>query len=177
MNASDRDDGMVPGDDVVAFLRSWDGVAATLIDRHLNVAGSSRLAEALFPSLRQGVNLAREMFLEVIPKREYRCAEDMSYQVVAALHAALAWHEDDAEFEQIVGELSTMSREFATAWAAERRVLRPHGTLRATHPFAGELSLRYQLLELAAGSNDVLIVWQGADPESQSALGQLAVAT
>ena len=35
--------GMVPGGDVAAFLRSWDGVAATLIDRHLNVSGSSRL--------------------------------------------------------------------------------------------------------------------------------------
>jgi hypothetical protein len=168
---------MVPGDDVAAFVRSWDGVAATLIDRHLNVEGSSRLAEALFPSLREGMNLAREIFLEVIPKREYRCAEDMSYQVVAALHASLAWHQDDAEFEQIVGELSTMSREFATAWAAERRQLRPHGILRATHPFAGELSIRYQLLELAAGSNDVLIVWQGADPESVSAISQLALAS
>lgn len=182
MNASDRDDattsnsesGMVPNDDVAAFLRSWDGVAATLIDRHLTISGSSRLAEALFPNLHPGVNLAREIFLEVMPKREYRCAEEMGHQVVAALHASLAWHEEDAEFEKIVGELSTLSRAFSTAWAADRRRLRPHGVVSATHPFAGELSLKYQLLELAAGSNDVLIVWSGADAKSETALNGLA---
>jgi len=166
--------GMVPGDDVAAFLRSWDGVAATLIDRHLNVSGSSRLAQALFPSLRMGTNLAREMFLKVIPGRANASAEDLSYQVVAALHASLAWHEDDAEFEKIVGELSTMSREFSTAWAADRQQLRANGVLRATHQSAGELSIRYQLLELAAETNAILIVWRGADPESESALNQLA---
>ena len=168
--------GMVPGDDVAAFLRSWDGVAATLIDRHLNVSGSSRLAQALFPSLRMGTNLAREMFLKVIPGRAYASAQDLSYQVVAALHASLAWHEDDAEFEKIVGELSTMSRELSTAWAADRQQLRANGVLQATHQSAGELSIRYQLLELAAGPSTILIVWRGADPESEYALNQLAIA-
>jgi hypothetical protein len=167
--------GMMPGDDVAEFLRSWDGVAATLIDRHLNVSGSSRLAQALFPSLRIGTNLAREMFLEVIPGRAYASAEDLSYQVVAALHASLAWHEDDAEFEKIVGELSAMSREFSTAWAADRQPLRSNGVLQATHRSVGDLSIRYQLLELASGSNGVLIVWRGADPESESALSRLGL--
>ncbi|MET4584111.1 hypothetical protein ABIE21_003649 [Conyzicola nivalis] len=185
MNFSGRDDrtptymesGMVSGEGVVEFLHSWDGVAATLIDRHLNVSGSSRLAEALFPSLRMGTNLAREMFLEVIPRRAYASAEDLSYQVVAALHASLAWHEDDAEFEKIVGELSAMSRAFSTAWAADRQQLRPHGVLQATHQSAGELTIRYQLLELAGGSNAILIVWRGADPESEHALKQLVLAS
>ena len=185
MNGSGSDDrtptymdsGMVPSDGVAEFLRSWDGVAATLIDRHLNVSGSSRLAEALFPSLRIGTNLAREMFLEVIPGRDYASAEYLGHQVVAALHASLAWHEEDAEFERIVGELSAMSREFSTAWAADRQQLRPHGVLQATHQSAGDLSIRYQLLELAAGSNAILIVWRGADPESEFALNQLALAS
>ena len=183
MNASDSDEltptymdsGMVPEDNVAKFLRSWDGVAATLIDRHLNVSGTSRLAQELFPSLRPGTNLAREMFLEVIPGRAYASAEELSYQIVAALHASLAWHEDDAEFEKIVGELSTMSREFSTAWAAERQKLRPHGILRATHRSEGNLLIKYQLLELVAGSNEILIVWRGADSESEAALSRLAL--
>ena len=185
MNVSGHDDlttthlgsGMVPGDGVAEFLHSWDGVAATLIDRHLNVSGSTRLAQSLFPSLRMGTNLAREMFLNVIPGHAFASAEDLGFQVVAALHASLAWHEDDAEFEKIVGELSTMSREFSTAWAADRQQLRPHGVLQATHQSAGELSIKYQLLELAAGSNAILIVWRGADPESEHALNQLALAS
>jgi len=176
MNASDLS-GIVPRDDVADFLRSWHGVAATLIDRHLTVSGSSRLAEALFPRLHPGANLAREMFLRVIPGGVYPSADDLSHQVVAALHASLAWYEDDPEFERIVGELSTMSREFSTAWASERQRLRPHGIVRAVHPSVGELSIRYQLLELANGSSEVLIVWQGADPESESALSRLALAS
>ncbi|MCU1407364.1 MAG: hypothetical protein JWQ43_3667 [Glaciihabitans sp.] len=172
-DAAETTSGMVPDDDVDAFLRSWSGVAATLIDRHLTVSGSTRLAEALFPNLRRGVNLAREMFLEVIPRRDLACGAEMSDQVVAALQSSLAWHEHDAEFQKIIGELAAMSHEFSIAWAAERQALRPHGILRSTHPVAGELLIRYQLLELAAGWNDVLIVWQGADPDSEAAFGDL----
>jgi hypothetical protein len=181
MNADDDDaldmpyeqSGMVPRDDIAAFVESWDGVAATLIDRHLSVTGSSPLAKALFPDLMPGVNLAREVFLELIPKRSSPTTEDVGYQVVAAMHASLAWHGDDSEFEKIVGELSTMSREFSTAWAEEKRDLRPHGVLRATHRSVGVLSIRYQLLELAAGWNDVIIVCQAADAQSALALGRL----
>jgi hypothetical protein len=184
MNASDGDDQaptcmesrMLPDDDVAEFLRSWEGVAATLLDRHLNVSGSSGLAQTLFPSLQLGTNLAREMFLKVIPECAFASAEDLSYQLVAALHASLEWHEDDAEFERIVGELSTMSREFSTAWAAARHRLRSHGVLQVSHRSAGDLAIKYQLLELASPSNTILIVWQGADPKSESALNRLALA-
>ena len=165
--------GMVPPDDVHGFLRSWTGVAATLIDRHLNVAGSTPLAEALFPQLQRGENLARVTFLG----EQTTCSADMSAQVVAALHASLASHEEDAGFRQIVGELSARSREFSTAWAADRVGLQPHGTLRTIHATAGELSISYQLLALASGSDEVLIVWRGADPESETALRGLDAAS
>jgi hypothetical protein len=165
--------GKVARADIPAFLDSWTGVAATLVDRHLTVSGASRLAEALFPNLRPGVNLAREVFLDVAPGEETVCAAEMSPQVVAALHASLAWHDHDAEFQRIVGELCALSREFSTAWAAEREELRPQGILHSTHPVVGELTIEYQLLELAAGWNDVLIVWRGADARSERALGEL----
>lgn len=180
MNASDKHrpagidarSGMVPPDDVEGFLRSWSGVAATLIDRHLNVSGATPLAEALFPQLLPGANLARVTFLGAPA-----CSPDMSAQVIAALHAALASTEEDPEFRQIVGELSAMSRDFSTAWAAEHEAFRSHGVLRSTRPDVGELSISYQLLELASTSSQVLIVWRGADPASESAIGRLAVAS
>jgi hypothetical protein len=159
--------GMVPHDDVDVFLRSWHGVAATLVDRHLTVSGSTPLADALFPNLHLGVNIARQIFLDLVPGEEPDCAVQMSYQVVAALHASLAWHENDTEFQAIIGELSAMSREFASAWAADRQAFQPHGVFRTTQPGVGAVSLRYQLLELAGGSNDILIVWQGADAPSE----------
>jgi len=181
MNASDRDDvrmpyersGMVPWDDVSVFVQSWNGVAATLIDRHLNVSSSSELAIALFPRLREGVNLAREFFLNA-SRYESDCADRISQQVVAALHASLAWHEQDPEFEEIVGELSAMSGAFSDAWANDPQALRPHGVLRVLHTTEGEVAIKYQLLELMSGRNDVLIIWRGADADSESALQRLA---
>jgi len=164
---------MVPAADIGAFLDSWNGVAATLIDRHLTVSATSRLAEALFPNLSRGVNLAREVFLGFAPGTRPQCVTDTSPQVIAALQAALASHEEDDEFRRIVGELSTMSRDFSSAWANGTAPLSPHGILRSSHPTAGELTIRYQLLELATGSSDMLIVWQGADADSESALGRL----
>jgi hypothetical protein len=174
VDAPEHESAMIPHVDVAAFLESWDGVAATLIDRHLTVSGSSHLAEAMFPNLRVGVNLAREVFLDVIPGRETSCAAEMSPQVVAALHASLALHARDAEFEKIVGELSARSRDFSTAWAAERQQLRPRGILHSMHPVLGAMTIRYQLLELAAGGDTVLIVWQVSDPEVESALNDMA---
>jgi len=167
----------LPGNNVDAFVRSWTGVAALLIDRHLTVAGSSPLAAALFPHLRIGTNLAREVFLGSLPGREPECARTMSGQVVAALHSSLASNHDDAEFRQIVGELSALSRDFSAAWAAERVALRSNGVVSASHPVAGELLLRYQLLELAAADNDLLVIWQAADARSESAFAQLALAS
>jgi len=165
--------GVVPADDLAAFVDSWPGVAATLVDRHLNVTGASPLSTALFPRLTPGVNLALALFLEVVPAGTCRSADEIGYQLVAALHASLAWHEDDPAFERLVGELSTMSREFSTAWAAPRRELRPHGVVRTTHPTAGDLAIGYQLIELAAGANDVLIVWSAADASSEPGFASL----
>jgi len=165
----------VPGDDLAGFLRSWSGVAAIVIDRHLTLSGSSPLAAALFPGIHPGTNLAREIFLGSIPGRGPDCAQSMSAQVVAALHSSLASHNDDGEFRQIVGELSALSQDFSAAWAAERVALRSHGVLSSIHPVAGELLLRYQLLELASAGGELLIVWRGADARSESALAQLVM--
>jgi len=168
---------LVPGDDVDVFLRSWTGVAALLIDRHLTLSGSSPLAAALFPRLHIGMNLVREVFLGSIPGREPECARTMSGQIVSALHSSLASHHDDAEFRQIVGELSALSQDFSAAWAGERVALRSNGVMISSHPVAGDLLLRYQVLELAAASNELLVIWQAADARSESALADLALAS
>jgi hypothetical protein len=171
MTASERTDSDLPGD-IDGFVRSWKGVAATVIDSHLTVVVSSPSAEALFPTLRPGVNLARQVFLGATPESDPDCGTDSSAQVVAALHASLASHHDDDGFQQIVGELSAQSREFSTAWAKNFEHLRAEGTAIFTHPSVGQLAISYQLLSLGGGNDDILIIWRAANPESESAFQQ-----
>jgi hypothetical protein len=163
----------VPHAEVEVFLSGWDGVAATLIDRHLNISASTALAKALFPNLLPGVNLVRQVFLGSAPGEEPRCARELAPQVIAALQALLASHKEDAAFRQLVGELSAMSRSFSTAWADGTAAFRTSGVFGTDHPSLGLLSIRYQLLELTTGRGEILIVWRGADPLAESAVGGL----
>lgn len=159
--------------DLSVFLDNWHGVAATLIDRHLTIVSSTPLGAALFPTMHPGSNVVREVFLGWETGNRAICAEDASGQVIAALQALIAIDDEDDEFRRIVGELSTLSRRFSTAWAHGAEPLHPSGHLRTEHPDIGEISLTYQLLSLANKPHDVLIVWQARDDRSDSALQRL----
>jgi len=158
---------------VTAFLDSWSGVAATLIDRHLNVVSSTPLGAALFPALAPGNNLARLVFLGWDADKQPICAADATAQVIAALQTLVAIDDEDEEFRRIIGELSTQSRKFSTAWANESETLLAGGIIRAEHPIVGRITLRYQLLPLFSQFSDVLVVWQGHDAASESSLQNL----
>jgi len=155
---------------VDSFPSGWRGAAAILVDCHLTVAASSGLAEALFPGLRAGDNLARQVFLGS-PGQDPLCALDASAQIVAALQASRG--KDDDGLGRLVGELSALSRGFSSAWAYATEPLRPSGVVRSDHPALGPMSLRYELVRLSA-SDDIVIVWQGGDPASVAALARLA---
>jgi hypothetical protein len=159
---------------IESFLAGWGDVAATLIDRHLNIVASTPLGTALFPALQPGANLARQVFLGWDRDQQPICAADATAQVIAALQTLVAIDDEDTEFRRIIGELSTHSRKFATAWAHEAEPLHPSGVVRADHPVVGAMSLTYQLLPLMSEFRDVLIVWTGRDAESASALQRLS---
>jgi hypothetical protein len=150
------------------------GVAATLLDRHLTVTSRTRLAEELFPRLRPGVNLAREAYLgrgcDVRPEQP----QETRLQVAAALLAGVESPESHAELIGLIGELSTMSREFCSDWAGVEPSLQANGIVRVTHPHAGALSIRYDLRKSGSnpGSGDLLIVWQVADAQSTAVLDE-----
>jgi len=155
-----------------SFRSLWRGAAAILVDCHLTVAALSGPAEALFPAIRPGDNLARQAFLGSEPGRERQCALDASAQIVAVLHGSIGKNDDD--LRRIVGELSALSRSFSRAWARDAEPLRPSGVVRWSHPAAGAMSLRYELLTLA-DSDDMVIVWEGGDPASVGALDGLLI--
>jgi len=73
----------------------------------------------------------------------------------------------DRVLSDLVGELSTHSRQFATLWASHD--VREHrtGTKRFTHPAVGELELAYEAMDLASARGLQLIAYS-AQPGSAS---------
>jgi hypothetical protein len=77
-------------------------------------------------------------------------------------------HPDDPHLSALVGELTVRSPEFAAMWAEHEVLRRAHGTKRYRHPVVGELTIAYEALPLADGSEQTLYLYT-AEPGSASA--------
>ncbi|MGD1218502.1 hypothetical protein AB9Q10_08685 [Streptomyces krungchingensis] len=102
-------------------------------------------------------NPARFVYLadradEVFPARDH--AADT---VVALPHAEAARSRHSRAVTGPVGELATRSEEFRTRWAADDVQAHRRGTERVRHPPVGELTLRFEALEIAAAGGLTLI--------------------
>ena len=143
------------------------------LTRRLTVAGIDDATRALFPTLRTGDNLARLVFLGAGPFS----VSDAGAQLVAALRAARDSDDtetDDTELRHIVGELSTLSRAFSTAWAHGTETLQTAGVVHVDHPVAGAITLGYRITSVKGAPDLVSVVWHGADPAARTLLRRLS---
>ena len=69
---------------------------------------------------------------------------------VALLRAEAGRHPHDAQLRELVGELSTLSEEFRTRWAAHNVRIHHDGAKPFHHPVVGALDLGYHTLDLPA---------------------------
>jgi hypothetical protein len=76
----------------------------------------------------------------------------------------------DRDLSDLVGELSTRSEAFRTRWAAHNVRIHRTGTKVVNHPVVGELTLTYEMLELAADSGLAVLIYT-AEAGSKSAEG------
>jgi hypothetical protein len=155
------------------LISSWNDIPAILVDRHLDVIESNALARALTDSFETGMNLARYTFLNPDVHRSGRQWESVAAQVAAMLRDSLDEHDDDRAFLDIVGELSTMSRDFSRAWADDSRRASSAGQVPFPRSAVGSVSLGYMLFRIPGDPDDVLIVFGGADEHSRTALSHL----
>jgi MmyB-like transcription regulator ligand binding domain len=73
----------------------------------------------------------------------------------------------DRELSDLVGELSTKSEAFRARWATHNVRFHDTGTKHFHHPVVGDLSLRFERLELSADSGLTIFAY-AAEPGSQS---------
>ena len=90
--------------------------------------------------------------------------------ICALLRAEAGRYPNDMQLRELVGELSTVSEEFRTRWAAHNVRIHHNGAKQFRHPVVGALDLGYYTLGLPTeGQADLRLTMYTAEPGSPSA--------
>jgi hypothetical protein len=129
-----------------AFVRNGrlDVVASNALGRalHAPMFASATTAE------RGRANFARFHFLDPSSQDFFVDWEAGAQATVALLRAEAGREPHDRTLRELVGELSTLSPEFRTMWAAHDIRITHDGTKRLDHPQVGRVELTYRSLAL-----------------------------
>ena len=161
------------------LLDVMTGVPAYVRTGRLDILAVNRFGHALYAPVLAGqrlpVNLARFLFLDPAAGAFYVDWNKTANDAVAILRGEAGRNPYDRRLSDLVGELSTRSREFRARWAAHNVRLHRTGHKQLHHPVAGDLELTYEALELPADPGLTMITYT-AQPASaaQDALDFLA---
>ncbi|MEE1762397.1 MULTISPECIES: helix-turn-helix transcriptional regulator [unclassified Streptomyces] len=138
--------------------------AAFVRDGRLDVIAHNALGRALHAPMfdsrtatdRRGrPNFARYHFLDPGSRDFFVDWEGGATATVALLRAEAGREPHDRVLRELIGELSTVSADFRTMWAAHDVRLRHEGIKRLQHPEVGHLELTYQSLDLPVSQRAV----------------------
>jgi transcriptional regulator with XRE-family HTH domain len=128
--------------------------AAFVTNGRLDMVATNPLGRALFSAMLHGPtaggdrNLARFTFLDPAARDFYANWDAAADTTVALLRAEAGRDPQDRALRELVGELSTVSPEFRTLWAAHNVRLHHGGVKRFQHSAVGSLELTYYSLVL-----------------------------
>jgi transcriptional regulator with XRE-family HTH domain len=154
------------------------GLPAFVENRMFDVLAANRLAGALSPSIRPGVNRLRAVLLDEAERDLHPDWEQVTASLVAAFRASIGTDVDDPRIQRLVGELSLASERFARLWVRHDVRALTGSPIRMRHPLVGMLELRGEKLPIADSGGQLLMIYH-AEPGSESArslarLGSLA---
>jgi transcriptional regulator with XRE-family HTH domain len=104
-------------------------------------------------------NGVRFVFLDPAARALFPDWEDQLVSSVAYLRALAGQMPDSVELAQLIGELLVKSPEFARLWERYDIGSHTHGSKRFTHPEVGEMTLRYQSMQLDGTDGHTLVVY------------------
>ncbi len=161
--------GVRPG--VQRILDAMTGAPAIVQDGRGNVLAANRLGLALYSEMDLApphpANHGRFVFLDPRAHGFFLDWERVANDTVAMLRAEAGRDPYDRDLSDLVGELSTRSEEFRVRWAAHDVRAHQTGAKRFHHPVVGDLTLTYEILELAADPGLDLVALS-ADPGTPS---------
>ncbi|MFQ1002804.1 helix-turn-helix transcriptional regulator [Modestobacter sp. SSW1-42] len=136
------------------MLDTMTGSAAFVANGRLDVLATNTLGWALhapmFAGPRRPANFARFQFLDPAAQGYYFDWGAAADVTVALLRAEAGRRPHDTALRELVGELSTVSEEFRTRWAAHDVRIHHNGSKQFHHPVVGDLELGYCTLDLPA---------------------------
>jgi transcriptional regulator with XRE-family HTH domain len=156
---------------VQRLLDAITGAPALVQNGRLDVLAANQLGRALYSELfrdpARPVNHARFTFLNPSAHDLYPDWDRGANDGVALLRAEAGRHPYDRDLTDLIGELSTRSDEFRVRWAAHDVRLHQTGAKRFHHPVVGDLTLTFEMMELAADPGLNLLTYT-AEPGSKS---------
>jgi transcriptional regulator with XRE-family HTH domain len=144
------------------LLDSMTLSAAFVTNGRLDIVATNALARALFAPMfnsettdeRGRPNFARYYFLDRGAHHFVADWDRAAGTTVALLRAEAGRYPHEKALRELIGELSTVSTEFRTRWAAHNVRIHHGGVKRFQHPDAGPLELTYQPLDLPISANE-----------------------
>jgi transcriptional regulator with XRE-family HTH domain len=153
------------------MLDAITGAPAFVQNGRLDVLAENQLGRALYSEMYRDpvrpVNHARFVFLDPRARDFYCDWERAASDTVALLRSEAGRDPYDRNLSDLVGELSTQSEEFRTRWAAHNVRIHQTGTKQVHHPVVGDLTLTFEMMELAADPG-LNILTYSAEPGSKS---------
>jgi hypothetical protein len=133
-------------------------VPALAYNARQDVVGANLLARAMFAPLFESdpPNLARFIFLDPRARNFFGDWDQACSLTAAMLRYAVGRDPLAAELTALVGELSTLSPDFRSHWAAQDVHEHRHGRKLFHHPVVGELEVDYDVLDIP-GDNGVAV--------------------
>jgi len=138
------------------LLDSMTMSSAFVRNGRTDVIASNPLARALLAPMfdsatvdkRGRPNIARYVFLDPGAHHFFVDWDAAGIATAALLRAEAGREPHDRTLRQLIGELSTLSPEFRSRWAAHDVLIRHDGMKRLRHPDVGHLELTFQSLDL-----------------------------
>ena len=156
------------------ILRVLDSIQAPAFvqNARLDRLASNRIGRALYSLPQDGsgdhYNYAHYLFLDPRAERFHRDFDHARHNVVALLHAATSQDPYDKELIEVIGTLSTQSREFRSLWASHDVFRYRSGAKLLTHAEVGDLEFGYESFELSTDPGLVMLVYT-VEPGSPTA--------
>ena len=164
---------------VLRLLDGMTGVVALVQNGRSDVLAANLLGRALYAEVFNSAaqpgpdapgrlpNQARYLFLDPHAGDLYPDWRGIAATTVAMLRLEAGRNPHDRALNELVGELTTRSGQFAALWAGHDVRIHTAGTKRFHHPVAGDLSLQYETLTLPGDEGQTLFTFT-AEPGSAS---------
>ncbi|ROS73936.1 helix-turn-helix protein [Curtobacterium sp. PhB130] len=165
-DAARRDD---VDEDVRWLIESWPRTAAVVHNRYLDVLATNRLAPALNPNYRIGVNNLISLLTDHGERALHEGWEALCARTTALVRSMFGQRLGDARLTALVAELSARNTHFRDAWQRNDVSTSSSGEHVLRHPQAGRLVLHYARLPLPGTDGQSIWLYQ-AEPGTPSAL-------